>query len=141
MYTSLTFWNSRGRGRVGETERERERGGVGGGERERERGRRITFSKITSGPCTALTVLYSVGQRKGKIKIKIKSDFNCVCAAMSQGNGGVEALRGYKHLYASIYVSSSCYICVLILLYMCPHTAIYVSSYCYICVLILLYVS
>jgi hypothetical protein len=24
---------------------------------------------------------------------------------------------------------------VLILLYMCPHTAIYVSSYCYICVL------
>jgi hypothetical protein len=35
------------------------------------------------------------------------------------------------------YVSSYCYICVLILLYMCPHTAIYVSSYCYICVLIL----
>jgi hypothetical protein len=31
------------------------------------------------------------------------------------------------------------YICVLILLYMCPHTTIYVSSYCYICVLILLY--
>jgi hypothetical protein len=29
--------------------------------------------------------------------------------------------------------------CVLVLLYMCPHTAIYVSSYCYICVLILLY--
>jgi hypothetical protein len=26
-----------------------------------------------------------------------------------------------------------------ILLYMCPHTTIYVSSYCYICVLILLY--
>jgi hypothetical protein len=43
-----------------------------------------------------------------------------------------------------------CYICVVILLYMCPHTAvssycymcphttIYVSSYCYICVVILL---
>ncbi len=31
------------------------------------------------------------------------------------------------------------YVCVLILLYMCPHTAIYVSSYSYICVLILLY--
>ena len=29
--------------------------------------------------------------------------------------------------------------CVLILLYMCPHTAIYLSSYCYKCVLILLY--
>jgi predicted ABC-type exoprotein transport system permease subunit len=38
-------------------------------------------------------------------------------------------------------VSSYWYICVLILLYMCPHTAIYASSYCYICVLILLYVS
>ena len=31
-------------------------------------------------------------------------------------------------------------LCVLILLYMCPHTTICVSSYCYICVLILLYV-
>ena len=37
------------------------------------------------------------------------------------------------------YVSSHCCICVLILLYMCPHTAMYVSSYCYVCVLILLY--
>jgi hypothetical protein len=33
------------------------------------------------------------------------------------------------------------YICVLILLYMEPHTTIYVSSYYYICGLILLYVS
>ncbi len=39
-----------------------------------------------------------------------------------------------------MYVSSYCYICVLILLYMCPHTAMYVSSYCYVCVLILLYI-
>ena len=31
------------------------------------------------------------------------------------------------------------YICVLILLHMCPRTAIYVSSYCYVCVLILLH--
>ena len=31
-----------------------------------------------------------------------------------------------------------CYICVLTLLHLCPHTAIYVSSYCYISVLILL---
>jgi hypothetical protein len=30
-------------------------------------------------------------------------------------------------------------VCVLILLYMCPHTTIYVSSHYYICVLILLY--
>ena len=30
-----------------------------------------------------------------------------------------------------------CYTCVLILLYMCPHTAICVSLYCYICVYIL----
>ncbi len=31
--------------------------------------------------------------------------------------------------------------CVLILLYMCPHTAMYVSSYYYVCVVILLYMS
>jgi hypothetical protein len=36
--------------------------------------------------------------------------------------------------------SSCCYMCVLVLLYMCPHIAICVYSYCYICVLILLYV-
>jgi hypothetical protein len=41
--------------------------------------------------------------------------------------------------HAAIYVSSNCYIRVLILLCMCPHTAIYVSSYCYICVLILVH--
>ena len=33
--------------------------------------------------------------------------------------------------------SPAIYMC---LLYMCPHTDVYVSSYCYICVLILLYV-
>jgi hypothetical protein len=38
--------------------------------------------------------------------------------------------------FPAIYVSSYCYICVLIMLYMCPHTAMYVSSYCYVCVLI-----
>ena len=38
------------------------------------------------------------------------------------------------------YVSSYSYMCVLILLYMCPHTPIYISAYSYICVLILLYV-
>ncbi len=37
------------------------------------------------------------------------------------------------------YVSSYYYICVLILLDMCPHTTRYVSSYYYICVLILLF--
>jgi hypothetical protein len=42
---------------------------------------------------------------------------------------------------ATIYVSSYYYMCVLILLYMCPHTTIYVSSYYYIRVLILLYMS
>ncbi len=39
----------------------------------------------------------------------------------------------------SIYVSAYCYRCVRILLYMCPHTAIYLSACCYICVLILVY--
>jgi hypothetical protein len=44
-------------------------------------------------------------------------------------------------LLTAVYVSSYCYVCVLLLLYMCPHAAIYVSSYCYtaISVLILLY--
>ncbi len=44
----------------------------------------------------------------------------------------------YMCPHTAIYVSACCYICVLILLYMCPHAAIYVSSYCYVCVLILL---
>ena len=51
----------------------------------------------------------------------------------------------YMCPHTTIYVSSCYYLCVLILLYMCPRTAIYVlicvSSYCCICVLILLYVS
>jgi hypothetical protein len=46
----------------------------------------------------------------------------------------------YMCPHATICVSSCFYICVLILLYVCPHTAICVSSYCYICVLILLYI-
>ena len=58
--------------------------------------------------------------------------------------------------HTSVYVSSYSYICVLILLhtssycyrcyirvlilpYMCPHTPIYVFSCCYVCVLMLLY--
>jgi hypothetical protein len=32
--------------------------------------------------------------------------------------------------HTAIHVPSSCYICVLILLYMCPHTAIYVLYMC-----------
>jgi hypothetical protein len=40
-----------------------------------------------------------------------------------------------------VYVSAYYSICVLILLYMCPHTAIYVSAYYSVCVLMLLYVS
>ena len=38
-----------------------------------------------------------------------------------------------------LYVSSYYHICVLILIYVCPHTTIHVSSYYYTCVLILLY--
>jgi hypothetical protein len=40
--------------------------------------------------------------------------------------------------HTSTYVSAYCYVCVLILLHVCPRTAIYSSSYCYICVFILL---
>ena len=46
----------------------------------------------------------------------------------------------YMCPHTAMCVSSCCYICVLMLLYMCPHTAICVSSYCYMCVLMLLYV-
>ena len=54
-----------------------------------------------------------------------------------------------KHVssYTSYYICVLMLLCVLILLYMCPHTAMYVSSYYYvcphttICVLVLLYVS
>ena len=41
--------------------------------------------------------------------------------------------------HTTTYVSSYCYICVLILLHMCAHTAIYVSSYYCTCVFMLLY--
>ena len=40
----------------------------------------------------------------------------------------------YPNTYILLYVSSYCYICVLILLYMCPHPTIYMSSYHYICI-------
>ena len=39
------------------------------------------------------------------------------------------------------FLSSDCYICVLILLYMCPHTTIYVSSYCNMCPYTTIHVS
>jgi hypothetical protein len=65
-------------------------------------------------------------------------------------------MQAVAQLDNTIYVSSYYYICVLIPLYLCPHTpkyvadmrlqavaqfdnTIYVSSYYYICVLILLY--
>jgi hypothetical protein len=44
-----------------------------------------------------------------------------------------------QRIPATIYVSSDFNICVLILLYTCPHTTICVSSDYYTCVLILLY--
>ena len=42
-------------------------------------------------------------------------------------------------LRALLYVSSCCYTCVLMLLYMWPHVAIHVASCCYTCGLMLLY--
>jgi hypothetical protein len=53
----------------------------------------------------------------------------------------------FKIFFLSVllYVSADCDMCVLILLYVCPHTAVcvlitlHVSSYCHTCVLILLY--
>ena len=43
--------------------------------------------------------------------------------------------------HTPIYVSSCTYICVLILLYVCPHAPIYVSSYSYMCPHTPIYVS
>jgi hypothetical protein len=43
----------------------------------------------------------------------------------------------YMCPHTATHVSSDKHICVLILPYMCPHTAMYVSSYCNTCVLIL----
>ena len=50
------------------------------------------------------------------------------------------ARQSKQERYGSVEEESelSKYVCVLILLYMCPHTAIFVSSYCCICFLILL---
>jgi hypothetical protein len=42
--------------------------------------------------------------------------------------------------HTAVCVSSYCYACVLILLCMCPHAAMYVSSCCYVFVLILLHI-
>jgi hypothetical protein len=50
-----------------------------------------------------------------------------------------DAVLDVSDMALLLYVCSSCCICVLILRYMCPHTAVCVFSYCYVCVLILLY--
>jgi hypothetical protein len=67
----------------------------------------------------------------------IHSFMNQIC--IQRGAHGRRTLWLRNHTTAALYVSSYCYICVPILLYMCPHTAIYVSWYCYIRVLILVY--
>jgi hypothetical protein len=59
--------------------------------------------------------------------------------SMKQPNAELEVQVIYCYMcpHTTIYVSSYYYICVLILLYMCPHmcphTTIYVSSYYYMC--------
>jgi hypothetical protein len=61
----------------------------------------------------------------------------CVCARTPLYSGpipiGSRADDGWGVYLIAIYVSSYHYICALIQLYMCPHTATYVSSYCYMC--------
>jgi hypothetical protein len=57
---------------------------------------------------------------------------------------GLRARRGKQcrsNAGTTIYVASYYYICVLILLCMCPHTTIYVSSYYYMCPHTTTYVS
>jgi hypothetical protein len=50
--------------------------------------------------------------------------------------GYCEKCGGGSH--TATYVSSCCYMCVLMLLHVCPHAATCVSSCCYMCLLILL---
>ena len=49
-------------------------------------------------------------------------------------------VSSYYYIYYYLCVLMP-HLCVLILLYICPHTAIYMSSCYYICVLILLYMK
>jgi hypothetical protein len=72
----------------------------------------------------------------------------CISKASEQASHAPSSLclplPSAQHIYphtTTTYVSSKYYMCVLILLHMCPHTTTYVSAYCYICVLILLHVS
>jgi cbb3-type cytochrome oxidase subunit 1 len=61
----------------------------------------------------------------------------CVCVSVSLGmSESIAAMEEGGDIL--LHVSSYYYLCVLILLHMCPHTTTYVSSYYYICVLILL---
>jgi hypothetical protein len=48
-----------------------------------------------------------------------------VCVCVSTGAG----LRILLCVLILLYVSSYYYVCVLMLLYMCPHTPLYVSAY------------
>ena len=53
----------------------------------------------------------------------------CLCSSLA--SYGMRSAS--KLAYLCLYVSSYCYVRVLILLYMCPHTSTYVSSYYYMC--------
>ena len=88
---------------------------------------RLSRSATTGTQFTCFT------RTKVQILTQLRQAHPCHGADYCRGGGdfGVEQ--------TAIYMSSCCYVCVLMLLYMCPHAAIYVSSFCYICVLMLLY--
>ena len=60
-------------------------------------------------------------------------------SSLAEGALSYRGQRANSESHTTTYVFSYSYICVTVLLHMCPHPAVYVSSYCYICVLILLY--
>ncbi len=74
------------------------------------------------------------GGREGAGGVEAELSAAAVCTARAvREPSGKSSIRPH-----TIFVSSYYYICVLILLYMCPHATIFVSSYSYGCVLILL---
>ena len=63
-----------------------------------------------------------------------------ICSTLTSLISSVSSTKRMSR-YATLYLSSYCYISVIILPYICPHTTLYLSSYYYICVIILLCVS
>ena len=85
--------------------------------------------------CLDLAPAAQVAMKRGDFTLVVNEAIGARCGSRK---ASFQTLR-FICVLILLYVSSYCYICVFILLYMCLHTAKYVSAYCHICVLILLY--